>query len=863
MQLCGVPEMSFTYWATAFISRGYKVAKVDQVETGLAKEIREENTKGAKKDVIRRELTCVLTAGTLTEEAMLSDDMATYCLSVKESPHPEDINMKTFGVSFIDTATGAIQVTQFDDDAECSRLETLMSQIRPREVVVAKGNLSSLALRIVKFNCQNNAIFNTLKPDTEFYDADITFEKISHNKYFPGENIDDLSQWPEILKEFHYTEKDTGMSSFGGLLWYLRSLKLDDSLISLGNITHYKTLKPSTNLVLDGQTLQNLEIFANSFDGTDKGTLFKLINKATTPFGKRMLRTWVVHPLMNSSEINSRLDSVEQLMSDGELRDVIESSLMKLPDLERLLARVHSGSLKLKDFTRIIEGFEQIKRMTGKLKSFELNGVLANLVRSIPAEFAEALKKWEDAFDRVVARNEDMLILNEGVEADYDESKDRIDGLEQELTAILTEYRKTFRTQQIEYKDSGKELYTIEMPASIKVPTSWTLMGSNKKTKRYWSPEVEALSKKFARAKELHSILENSLKTRMLAKFDTDYQTWQAVIVIVSKIDCLYSLASTSSSLGHPSVRPEFIDSSDHGCLDFQELRHPCFNLGVSSAKEFIPNDIQLGGDATANIGLLTGANAAGKSTVLRMTCIAVILAQIGCYVPCSSARLTPIDRIMTRLGANDNIMQGKSTFFVELSETKKILEQATPKSLLVIDELGRGGSSSDGFAIAEAVLHHLATHIQSLGFFATHYGSLYDSFKFHPEVKPLRMKILVDEKDKRITFLYKLEPGQSPGSFGMNVAKMCGIEDSIIEASEVAAESFEFTSKTRSEERQRDKVDELPLGLQSDLVRLIQSKEPVVFGNEKGSIAEGVLVYDAPVKSRVLHSIFKMIESL
>lgn len=859
MQLCGVPEMSFTYWATSFISRGYKVAKVDQVETGLAKEIREENAKGsAKKDVIRRELTCVLTAGTLTEESMLSDDMATYCLSVKETPHLEDINMKTFGVSFIDTATGSIQITQFDDDAECSKLETLMSQVRPREVVVAKGNLSPLALRIVKFNCQSNAIFNILKPDQEYFDSDVTFEQLCHSKYFPGENIDDLSQWPEILKDLHEKQLDTGMSSFGGLLWYLRSLKLDKSLISLGNISLYTTLKPSTNLVLDGQTLQNLEIFANSFDGTDKGTLFKLINKATTPFGKRMLRTWVIHPLMNSADINSRLDSVDQIMDDGELCDLIESSLMKLPDLERLVARVHAGSLKLKDFTRVIDAFEEIYKLTEKLKSLELDGVLCKLVKSVPSEFHNALLKWEDAFDRVIARNEDLLILSEGVEADYDESKVHISDLENQLTEKLREYRKTFKTQQIEYKDSGKELYTIELPTSIKVPTSWTLMGSNKKTKRYWSPEVEALAKKFARAKELHSILEESLKTRMLARFDENYQVWNNVISIVAKIDCLTSLAKTSSSLGHPAVRPEFIESQ-RGQLNFKELRHPCFNLGVSSAKEFIPNNINLGGDSEANIGLLTGANAAGKSTVLRMTCIAVILSQIGCYVPCSSAKLTPIDRIMTRLGANDNIMQGKSTFYVELSETKKILENSTPKSLLVIDELGRGGSSSDGFAIAESVLHHLTTHIQSLGFFATHYGSLYDSFKTHPQVKPLRMKILVNEEDKQITFLYKLEPGQSPGSFGMNVARMCGIADSIIKGAEIAAESFEFTSKTRREERERARVEELPLGLQSDIVRLFDGG----LGNEKNQAGEGVLVYDEFVKESALQSIFKMIELL
>lgn len=185
------------------------------------------------------------------------------------------------------------------------------------------------------------------------------------------------------------------------------------------------------------------------------------------------------------------------------------------------------------------------------------------------------------------------------------------------------------------------------------------------------------------------------------------------------------------------------------------------------SLDDFIPNDIQLGG-ALPNITLLTGANAAGKSTVLRMTCIGIIMAQIGCYVPCVSARLTPVDRIMSRLGANDNIFAAQSTFFVELSETKKILSESTPRSLVILDELGRGTSSYDGVAVAQSVLHHIATHIGCIGYFATHYHSLAAEFAGHPEVHSRRMKIDVDNANRNITFLYKLEDGVAEGSFGM-----------------------------------------------------------------------------------------------
>ncbi|KAI7197671.1 DNA mismatch repair protein Msh6 [Hortaea werneckii] len=196
---------------------------------------------------------------------------------------------------------------------------------------------------------------------------------------------------------------------------------------------------------------------------------------------------------------------------------------------------------------------------------------------------------------------------------------------------------------------------------------------------------------------------------RFFARFDEDYATWLAAVKIISQLDCLISLAKASTAMGTPACRPEFVeDDQARSVLEFAELRHPC----IETTTNFIPNDISLGGNDAA-VTLLTGANAAGKSTVLRMTCIAVILAQIGCHVPAETARMTPVDRIMSRLGAHDNIFAGQSTFMVELSETKKILQEATPRSLVILDELGRGTSSYDGVAVAQAVLHHLGNRVR------------------------------------------------------------------------------------------------------------------------------------------------------
>lgn len=871
MQLAGIPEMSFDYWTAQFIQHGYKVAKVDQCESMLAKEMRE-----GSKGIVRRELQYILTSGTLTDNEMIQSDLASYCLAIIEEPanyYGEEENddiKRIFGISFIDTSTGEIELLEFSDNDECSNLDTIMSQVRPKEVIMIKNNLSNLAQKIVKFNSASNALFNYVKPEEEFYTFEKTYEEIigSEPPYFESED-----KWPSVLKDYYTSNKIIGFSAFGGLLHYLQWLKLDQSLVSMGNMREYNPVKSQNSLILDGITLQNLEIFSNSFDGSDKGTLYKLVNQGVTPMGKRKMRKWLMHPLYNISDIEKRQDSVEFLLSNIEIRDIFESRMTNLPDLERLLSRIHSGNLKMKLFDKVIQGFETIVDLLKKLSNKELKGCLKTFLSHIPESFFEDVENWTNAFDRRKAAEEDIIEPHPGVEPEFDESLANINAIESELMSILSEYQKRFKNSNIKFKDSGKEIYTIEVPVSLtkQIPSSWVQMGANKTTRRYYSDEVRKLARTMAEAKETHKLIEESLKERLCKKFDSQYvSTWMPVINTISNIDCILALARISESLGFPACRPKFVEHVDeetgenkNGYLKFISLRHPCFNIGSSTHKEFIPNDVILGKDEP-QLGLLTGANAAGKSTVLRMTCVAVILAQIGCWVPCESAELTPVDRIMTRLGASDNIMQGKSTFFVELSETKRILDMATNRSLLVVDELGRGGSSTDGFAIAESVLYHVATHIQSLGFFATHYGSLGASFTGHPQVKQMRMQILVDEATRQVTFLYKLTEGKSEGSFGMHVASMCGILKEIVDNAEIAAQNLEHTSKLlRTMKTGNDdgmgKNKPIQSGLQSDFVRLVYGDG---LKNTELGTGEGVKFYSNHIKANALKDLFAMIDA-
>ena len=833
MRMVGVPESVLDYWANQFVAKGYKIARVDQMETALGKDMRERTEQKSKKEekVIRRELASVLTGGTLVDGAMLQDDMATYCAAIKES---EVEGRPAFGIAFVDTATAQFHLAEFIDDADMTRFETFVAQTRPGELLLEKGCISTKALRILKSNTGLTTIWNYLKPDKEFLTADKTRMKIDGEGYFDKSVEDSLETWPQVLREAK--AKELAFSALGALITYLSTLKIERDLITCGNFAWYDPIRKASSLVLDGQSLINLEIFANTFDGSAQGTLFSMLNRCVTPFGKRMLRQWVCHPLADVGRINQRFDAVDALNADGTVMDRFTASLSKLPDLERLISRIHAGRCKPQDFVRVLEGFEQIDYTMSMLGSFgKGDGMLGQLISSMP-DLDGALHRWKDAFDRKKARDDGLFIPQPGVEEEFDESQEGIDNVERQLQKLLNKYRKELGSSAIKFTDNGKEIYQLEVPDKVSksVPKHWKQMSATKVCKRWYTPELEALVQDLKEAQETHTQVVKNMAGRLCARFDEDYPIWLASVKVVAHLDCLISLAKASTALGSPSCRPEFIeDDNARSVLEFDTLRHPC----IETTTSFIPNTIQLGG-FDPNITLLTGANAAGKSTILRMTCIAVILAQIGCYVPCESARMTPVDRIMSRLGAQDNIFAGQSTFMVELSETKKILSEATPRSLVILDELGRGTSSYDGVAVAQAVLHHIATHIGALGYFATHYHSLATEFQNHPEIANKRMAVKVEHDIRDVTFLYKLENGVAEGSYGMHCAAMCGISNRIIDRAEQAAQTWEHTGRINESLEKAKESCWMPLGILSDLSWLLK--------DDRGEDEEGTKMTEA-----------------
>ncbi|GKT92348.1 DNA mismatch repair protein Msh6 [Colletotrichum tofieldiae] len=462
MRMVGVPESSLDMWVNQFVAKGYKVARVDQMESALGKEMRERDDTSAKNKkadkIIRRELACILTGGTLVDGSMLQDDLATYCASIKESTIDDK---PAFGITFVDCATGQFFISEFEDDADLTKFETFVAQTSPRELILEKSQISTKALRILKNNTSPMTIWNYLKQGSEFWDADVSRRELDHSGYFAKEDGGD-EVWPETLAQAR--DKDLLMSAFGALIQYLRVLKLEGDLLSQGNFEWYSPIRRNGTLILDGQTLINLEVFSNTVNGGPEGTLFTLLNRCVTPFGKRLFRQWVCHPLCDTKKINERLDAVDMLNSDRGVREQFTSQMTKMPDLERLISRIHAASCKPEDFVRVLEGFEQIEYTMGLLSSFGGgNSLVDRLLTSMP-NLSEPLSYWKTAFDRKKAKDEKIFIPERRIEHDFDNSQDHIEEIKHELQTLLGKKKLELKCKTLKFTDVGKEIYQIEAP---------------------------------------------------------------------------------------------------------------------------------------------------------------------------------------------------------------------------------------------------------------------------------------------------------------------------------------------------------------------------------------------------------------
>ncbi|KAA1083414.1 DNA mismatch repair protein msh6 [Puccinia graminis f. sp. tritici] len=840
MSMVGVPETSVDFWIAKFLAKGYKVGKVDQCETALGAEMRNKGSlptskyakpppqqKGSGKEIVRRELRSVVTSGTIVDGNILTDDSATCLLAIKESTNSD---LPVFGVIIMDAATAEFNLTHFEDSANRTHLETIMSRFKPKEILHEKSGLSPATLRVLRNTASSDCTWTALKSD-EFLEPDECVCRLTELFQESGGQI------PQVFQSFN--NKLETMQALGGLLWYLKQLNLDKDLLTCKNVKEMDAFRCSRTMHLDGKTISDLELLQS--DGSEESRLLKLLNRCVTSFGKRLFRHWLCSPLQDGDAIRARLDAVDFLMNNPSFEEKF-STLSGLPDLERLISRVHAGACTVPNFLKVLKAFEKICSTIQELRQ---------LIDETPAMLLKELMDALPDTDKLLQNLEDMFTLNddrrellplEGKDESYDMALEEEREAEKALKAELKAAKKLLKTDDVVYKDIGiKDIYQIQVSAKVKAPSTWTKMSGTKDCARYYSPQSAQLVKKLKQAREKKSCALKDFHLKVFLAFDENYLIWLQVVKSVAQLDCVLSLAKASIGLGETTCRPKIVDS-DEAMVKFVTLRHPC-TVGRDDS-DFISNDVSVGGDECRMI-LLTGPNMAGKSTLLRMTCVATILAQIGCYVPAESAVISPVDRICTRMGASDHIFAHASTFKVEMDDARKILKEATSKSLVILDELGRGTSTFDGHAIAFAVLHRLATHSNCLGFFATHYSALTEDFRAHANIATKYMLTNVDEVTREVVFLYKLSSGVSPRSYGPHVAKMAGIPSKIVQRAISISEKFEKETKDRTELlTKQSNYRLLNLVLQADTAFLINLVKNGGF-NQPASVKENLNTID------------------
>ncbi|KAJ7445807.1 muts domain V-domain-containing protein [Mycena galericulata] len=835
MSMVGVPESSFNFWAAKFLGKGHKVGRVDQAETALGAEMRvkADKSKGkvsadkGKEKIVRRELNKVYTNGTLLDPEMLTDDQAGHFISICETFAEEGVDsISTFGVSVLDCSTSQFNLSTFEDDICRTKLETLMRQLRPKELLFTKGKLSVSTTRLLKAILPAACLWTGLR-EVEGFGYDQTMVEL--RKLYPasegGDMNDDVvlpSSVPEPIREMMGSR--SAIESLGGMIWYLRQLNIDKDILSMKNFNVYDPMKRGQGLILDGQTLAHIEVLLNN-EGTEEGSLLKLLSRAVTPFGKRLFRIWLCMPLKEISDINARLDAVEDIMNHPTFESDFMEIAKGLPDLERIVSRIHAKNCTIRDFLKALSAFKKLShglsRLADTSESFESKTILG-LLRSAP-DLIQNIKKVQLMYEKPESEKDaSELVPQAGKDEVYDKIMEEIGELETGLDEELEGFQKKLKCKLSWHHSSTgtKDIYLVETNVGQATPKDWTKSQSLKNKTRWLVASMQPKVRALKEARESRSAAIKAFRFRLFAEFDTDRSIWLRAVRIFAELDCLFCLAKASVAIGEPSCRPIFEEGSA-AWVDFKELRHPtlCLNANL---KSFIPNDIKLGGGEVGNIALLTGPNMAGKSTVMRMTATGVIMAQLGMLVPAAEARLCPVDAILTRMGAYDNMFSNASTFKVELDECCKILRDATPKSLVILDELGRGTSTYDGMAIAGAVLHQLATHTLPLSIFATHYGSLTDDFAYHPNIRNVYMETIVDEEKRDIVFLYKLIEGVATSSFGTHVANLAGVPLEVVERADVISKKFAQQFKEKLMDRQKnDATGRLPLVAQADFAYL------------------------------------------
>ncbi len=750
--LAGIPIHALENYVGKLIRRGYKVAICDQV-----------GEVGKGHQPVERAVTRILTAGTLSEPNLLPIRQNNYLAAI--APARTQSALAT-----VDVSTGEFSVTWFTADELPAALEAELQRLVPSECLLVEGNRQDA----YHFPSETMTITNC---PSYFFEIETARARLCRLFHVQSLDAFGCSQVPQAI------------AAAGAIVAYLE--KMNGKLLSL--LTGLRTYRTTSYMVLDAHTQRNLDLLQGARSGSAQGSLLGVMDRTITPMGARQLRRAITQPLLDFGELEARLQSVEELYESPAIRSRFTICLQRLGDLERIAGRMRQGTAVPREMLALREYLLVIPQLYELLRGCD-SPLLLELADQLDAcpQVTDLIDRALTRLDEEDAQEVDGRLIRAGFRAELDELIASIrdsrrwivslEARERERTGIAKSLRVGFN------KVFG---YYIEVSNSKlnQVPADYIRKQTITSAERYITPELKEHEARILSAEERIEEMERSIYTDVLRQLSVFYSQLIATATAIAQVDVLLSFAEVAAHQGY--TRPVLQQESS---MEISGGRHPVVEYTLDG-DVFIPNDTRLEADAElgARILLLTGPNMAGKSTYLRQVALITLLAQIGSFVPARSARIGLVDRIFTRVGAEDDIASGKSTFMVEMEETATILYHATGHSLIILDEIGRGTSTYDGLAIARAVVEHLHNVTAARTLFATHYHELASMAEELPRLRVYTMAISEDEEGE-IVFLHRVTPGSIGRSYGVHVAKLAGMPMSIVRRAEEVLKQLEAT---------------------------------------------------------------------
>ena len=756
--MCGVPHHSAANYIARLVRKGYRVAICEQTEEA-----------GKTKKLVRREVVRIVTPGTPIDPQLLEAREPVFLAAVCTAG-------ESIGAAFLDISTGEFRVTQESGRDSWARIRAALESYAPRELLfpaslgaLIKSSLSGKT-QTAPLPLQNGGPMETELSGIE-YGFTATLTPLDDWQWSKDDCATLLLEHFKVrtLDGYGLSRKEEAIRAAGACLRYAR----ETQRAAAAHVTDLVYFEPQDHLVLDSVTVRNLELVESLAGGSGR-SLLQVIDESVTGMGARLLRAWLLRPCVKRGEVEARLAAVEDLFSSQVRRDKLRALLKEVSDLERVVGRISLGSATPRDVCAMLRSLNQVPAIRTVLQDAH-----ASLLEVL-LENTDELPDVRDLIARAI--NDDPPVkLSDGdtIRAGYSAELDELRSTSRNAKQIIATLEATERSRSginnLRIRFNGVFGYYIEVSKAnaARVPVEYERRQTLANAERFTTPELRDWEKKVLGADERIVQLETELFADVCRQIAAETKRIQMTARALAALDVLASFAETAARRRY--ARPLLHDADE---LEIIQGRHPVIEAFID--EPFVPNSVYLN-NSTDRLLIITGPNMGGKSTILRQTAIICILAQTGCFVPAERARLPLLDRIWTRVGASDDLTRGRSTFMVEMTETAAILHSATPRSLVLLDEIGRGTATFDGLSIAWAVaeyLHNSAEHAAKT-LFATHYHELTELAERLPGAQ--NYQITATEREGEVVFLHRLERGRASKSYGIEVARLAGLPPAVL----------------------------------------------------------------------------------